>query len=81
MRDRPYDRTIWSKVRDPWFYVFTFVSASPVVWVRGGFFTIYLLCIASDREEFQVDGRPTAPQCQSPPAPRVEIRISGRITR
>ena len=50
----PYDLTIWSKIRDPWFYVMTYIGASPDVMVRGGFFTIYLACIATELEEFQV---------------------------
>ena len=50
----PYDRAIWSKLRDPWTAIFMYIAASPTVWVRGGFFTIYLLCILPEREEFQV---------------------------
>ena len=51
---RRYDRTIWSKLRDPWTLIFLYIAASPSVWVRGGFFTLYLLCILPEREEFQV---------------------------
>ena len=50
----PYDLPIWSKIRNPWYYIFYFLGANPDIFVRGGFFTIYLLCIASDLEEFQV---------------------------
>ena len=45
----PYDRTIFSKLRDPWTLLLTYIAASPTVWVRGSFFTIYLICIASER--------------------------------
>ena len=50
----PYDRTIWSKLRDPVYIVMMYVAASPYVAVRGTFFTVYLACIISEMEEFQV---------------------------
>ena len=50
----PYDVTIWTRIRDPWYYVMMYISASPDVFTRGGFFTIYLACIISELEEYQV---------------------------
>ena len=53
----PYDLPIWSKIRDPWYYIMLFIGANPNVVIRGGFFTIYLACIAAELEEFQVKHR------------------------
>jgi len=51
----PYDLTIWSKLYDPWYYILTYIAASPNVLIRGGFFTIYLGCVLSAGiEEFIV---------------------------
>jgi len=50
----PYDRTFFSKMRDPWTLVLMYIAASPTVWLRGSFFTFYLICIAFEREEFQL---------------------------
>ena len=50
----PYDRTIWTKLYDPWFYVGTYVAANPDILIRGSFFTFFLISILRDREEFQV---------------------------
>ena len=43
----PYDRSMFSKFRDPWTLLLTYLAASTNVWVRGSFFTIYLLCIGA----------------------------------
>lgn len=50
----PYDRSVWSQMRDPWYYVMFLLSASPVLTVRCAFYTVYLICIAIECEEFQV---------------------------
>ena len=50
----PYDLSIWSKLKDTWYYIMTYIAASPNPFVRGGFFTIYLLGIITELEEFQV---------------------------
>ena len=51
----PYDLTIWSKLLDPWYYVVTLIAASTNTLVRGGFFTVYLVCvITAGFEEYVV---------------------------
>jgi len=50
----PYDRTIWAKLRDWQTLLVMLIAASPDVFVRGGFFTFFLVSIVKDREEFQL---------------------------
>lgn len=50
----PYDRTFWSKLKDPWTMTMMYIASSPTILIRGSFFTIYLLCIVVDREEYQL---------------------------
>jgi len=50
----PYDRAIFSKLRDPWTIIVIIVAAHPEIVIRGSFFTFFLICILKDREEFQV---------------------------
>ncbi len=49
----PYDKSIFYKLYDPVYYFILMITASPNVFVRGLFFTIYLLLICHDREEYQ----------------------------
>ena len=49
----PYDKSIFYKLCDPVYYFILMITASPNVFVRGLFFTIYLLLICHDREEYQ----------------------------
>ena len=50
----PYDRSIYTKLRDPWWVLVMCTAASPDIVVRGIFFTVFLACVATDREEFQI---------------------------
>jgi len=50
----PYDRTVWAKLRDPWTIVVMYIAASPDIFIRGLFFSFFLLCIIHDRDEFQL---------------------------
>ena len=45
-RRQPFDRTVWVKLRDPATIILMLVAASTDVYIRGGFFTIFLLLAA-----------------------------------
>jgi len=51
----PYDTAIWSKLRDWRFLTIMLIAANPNVFIRGGFFTFFLISIVKDREEFQLN--------------------------
>lgn len=55
---QPYDRTTWSKLRDPWYFILMCLASSPVIWVRGLFMSILLACIAIELEEYQLQVGP-----------------------
>ena len=65
----PYDRAIWAKLRDPWFFVGTYIAANPDILIRGSFFTFFLISILRDREEFQVPPRHNAQPLTPTPKP------------
>ena len=50
----PYDRSFFSKIRDPVTIVFMLVAAFPNVYVRGIYFSLYLLALVYDCEEAQM---------------------------
>jgi len=50
----PYDRTIFSKIRDWRFLLVMYIAASPELFTRALFFTIYLAAIIVEHEEYQL---------------------------
>lgn len=50
----PYDRTFFSKMKEPWTIVLMAVAASPEIIVRGLFFSLFLLIIIQDKNEYQL---------------------------
>ncbi len=50
----PNDRSIYAKLRDPIVVIMMVVAASPDVYTRGAFFTVLLVCVLHDMEEFQL---------------------------
>ena len=53
-RRQPFDRTTWVKLRDPATIFLMLIAASTDVRVRGTFFTLFLLGLLRDKEEFQM---------------------------
>ena len=79
----PFDRSIWTKIRTPWYFILMGLASSTNMYIRGGFFTFYLFCLSIDMEEFQMmffilglkgtqfisGGKGFPPRSDSPPLP------------